>query len=286
MKWFQHLSNSANDNLIFEAIELFGGDGYMVFFIVLEILADELDIHNPGICSISVKKLRKNCQISVRKLTKILRFFDEKARKNPKTGISFFVKFNTTHVVISCPKFKKLCDEYTRKKLAALDQKNPDKLRSDSNNLPTRPRHRHRQRLKYLTGAPKKNGASGFIFNKKNMGGGLEKIVDLCEQIESLILDSHHEINIYAWVQDKININGHPAAIIEALEMLIARWQTVLSPWPYITAIFELKNGNYWETEHIAESKKFRDFWLSNRKIQDLIKSIRGENPDDEKTIF
>jgi hypothetical protein len=258
----------------------------LVFFAVLEILADEFNIYNPGFCQISVKKLRKNCQISGKKLAKILHFFDEKARKNPKMDISFYIKFNDTHIEVSCPKFKRLCDEYTRKKLKVLEQENPDSIRTDSNKLGTRPRHRHRLRLKNLTGSLEKNGESGFIFDKNNMGGILDQIINLCEEVELLKTDIPKEINIYEWVQKQINNSGHPGAIVEALNMLIARWPGVLSPWAYTTAIFKLKNGNYWETEHIEESKKFKDHWVSNKKILDLIKNIGSENNPDDKMVF
>jgi hypothetical protein len=287
IRWFKHLSNSTNDNLIFEAIEKFGGDGYLVFFAVLEILADEFDIHNPGFCEFSVKKLRKNCQISGKKLAKILHFFNEKAEKNAKKGISFFVKFDGDQLGISCPKFKKLADDYTRKQMQLLKSKNPDKNRTLSSKVPNKTTELELDIDKRTRPAHLKNGAAGLIFTKKNMGRVLDEIINKCEKIELLKVDIPKEFKTYVWVQDKINSNGHPAAIIEALDMLVARWPTVESAWAYTTAIYELKNGNYWEAEHIEESKKFKNHWGSNRKILDLIKNIGSENkPDNEKMVF
>ncbi len=57
MKWYKHLSGSLNNSFTFDLVEKFGGDGYMVFFGTLEIMADEFDIHNPGLSCISIKKL-------------------------------------------------------------------------------------------------------------------------------------------------------------------------------------------------------------------------------------
>jgi hypothetical protein len=162
----------------------------------------------------------------------------------------------------------------------------PDNIRSDSNNLPTRQQTKTKTKTKELTGAHQKNGAAGFLFDKKNMGGMMDLIINRCEKIELLKTEIPKEINIYVWVQDKINNNGHPKAIVEALDMLVARWPTVLSPWAYTTAIFELKNGNYWEAEHIEESKKFKEHWGSNRKILDLIKNIGGENKEKDEMVF
>jgi hypothetical protein len=284
MKWFKHLANSTNDNLIFEAIERFGGDGYLVFFAVLEILADEFDISNPGICQFSVKKLRKNCQISGKKLAKILNFFNEKAEKNAQKGISFYVQFEGSQLIVSCPKFKRLTDDYTRKKTKAFQLENPDIVRTKSSKVPRQQQTTEEEEDKSNNPAGQ-NGPPVF-FEKNNMGGALSQIKNKCERIEQLKKEIPKEINILAWIQDKINCNGHPAAIIESLDMLIARWPTVDLPWAYATAIFQLKNGNYWETEHIEQSKEFKKEWQTNGSILELIKGIGAENPDDEKICF
>jgi hypothetical protein len=257
----------------------------MVFFVVLEILADEFNIHDSGICRFSAKKLRKNCQISGRKLSKILHFFNEKAQKNLGSAISFYVQFDNDHLIISCPKFKKLTDEYTRKKMQALKSKNPDKLRSLSSKVPLRQQTTDLD-IDKRTNPDAKETASGFLCEKNNMGGALEEIINKCERIEQLKTQIPKEINIYAWVQDKINISGHPAAILESLDMLIARWPGVDSPWAYTTAIFQLKNGNYWENEHIEQAKQFKEHWSSSDEIMNLIKNIGSEGSENGKMVF
>lgn len=131
MKWFKHLSGSLNDSVIFEAIERFGSDAYVVFFGTLELMADEFDIHKPGVSRISIKKMTKNFQLSRQKTVKILSFFDQKAKEKPQENISFFVSIGKTHVVITCWKLKELCDEWTKKKLKELQSNSeatPDSL--------------------------------------------------------------------------------------------------------------------------------------------------------------
>ena len=107
MKWFKHIADSLDDPDIHDAIERFGSDGYLVFFGTLEVMAKEFDAESPGSCRISVKHLRKKLQISRRKLTEILRFFEEKRR--------IFSVFDDTHIELSCPKLKGLSDTYTSK---------------------------------------------------------------------------------------------------------------------------------------------------------------------------
>ncbi len=126
MKWFKHISGSLNDSLIFEAIEKFGSDGYLVFFGILELMSDEFDIHNPGKNEISLKKIRKNLQISLSKTRKILAFFDKKAKINQKKNIGFYADVRCSMVYLNCPRLKELTDEYTKKQLQKLSGQTPD----------------------------------------------------------------------------------------------------------------------------------------------------------------
>ena len=118
--------------MIFEAIERFGGDGYMVFFGVMEILSDEFDIFNPGVSRVSIKKLTKTFLISRQKLTKILTFFDQKANEIQTKNKSFFVTFEKDYVIINCSRLAMLCDEHTQKLL----NKNRESIGSQSGATP------------------------------------------------------------------------------------------------------------------------------------------------------
>lgn len=126
MKWFKHISGSLNDSLIFEAIENFGSDGYLVFFGILELMSDEFDIYNPGKNEISLKKITKNLQLSRQKTVRILAFFNEKAKINQKKNIGFYADVKDSMVYLNCPRLKELTDEYTKKQLQKLSGQKPD----------------------------------------------------------------------------------------------------------------------------------------------------------------
>jgi len=111
MKWFKHISDSLDDPDIFQAMEKFGSDGYVVFFGILEILSREFDANNPGFCRVSVKFLSKKLQISVKKISKILCFFEKNGR--------FSHTFIGDEIEISCHKLSELCDEWTQRKLGS-----------------------------------------------------------------------------------------------------------------------------------------------------------------------
>jgi len=122
MKWFKHLAGSLKDSIIFEAIEKFGSDGYLVFFGTLELMADEFDIYNPEKVTISLKKMTSFFQLSRQKTVRILSFFDEKAKINQKKNKSFFAEVNKTHVTIICKRFAELADIHTHNELAKTNK--------------------------------------------------------------------------------------------------------------------------------------------------------------------
>lgn len=279
MKWYKHLVDSGDDPDIDSAVILFGPDGYYVFFRTLEIMAREFDVENPGKNVFLWEFLRKKYRISARKLRKILSFFHQKNR-------ILFRVFNDGRnemVELNCPKLKSLCDEYTQKKLSALSGQNRDSNRDSES---------HRQQITdidnrlttLLTGTE-----PGFVsFMAVKLGGAyLGEIVKKCHKIQSLQESERGDkkINIEAWVNQSIKGGAHPKAIDYSLDHLIKRWKVVLDPWPYIQAIFQLQNGNFWEQEHIKESEAFKVEWDSvDDKIKGLIENfnIGGEAEKDE----
>ena len=135
MKWFKHSTGSLNNSFIFELVEEFGGDGYMVFFGTIELMADEFDPLDPGRNTMSIKKLTKNLQLSRQKVTKILQFIDRKSRvfnQKPKItekkSVGFYADINATHVELNCPRLKALCDDYTRRQLQNMCEQSSDSV--------------------------------------------------------------------------------------------------------------------------------------------------------------
>jgi len=109
VKWFKHISDSLDDPFIFDLIDKFGGDGYMVFFGTLEVMSREFNVDNPGICTVSERFLTKKLQLSRQKLVKILNFCEKKER--------IFVKYDKGNLTLNCPKLKNIMDNWTQKVL-------------------------------------------------------------------------------------------------------------------------------------------------------------------------
>ena len=71
MKWFKHISDSLDDPFIFDLIAEYGGDGYLVFFGILEILARECDGDFSQVSTVFLSSfLSKKLQLSARKTEK------------------------------------------------------------------------------------------------------------------------------------------------------------------------------------------------------------------------
>jgi len=114
MKWFKHMTDSLDDPFVFDLIEQFGGDGYLIYFGCITILAKNFDVEMPGISKFSVNFLRKKLQVSKKKLVKILNFCNE----NEKIFVEIDKK-NENLIILNCPKLKEICDEWTNRKLSS-----------------------------------------------------------------------------------------------------------------------------------------------------------------------
>lgn len=123
MKWFKHISDSLDDPFIFDLVATFGGDGYLVFFGCLEVLAREFDPISPETCTVSERFLTKKLQLSRHKMVKILSFCEKNKR--------IFATYEKGIITLNCPKFMEMCDEWSRKQLRSNSGLTPKKLRLD-----------------------------------------------------------------------------------------------------------------------------------------------------------
>jgi len=113
MRWFKHLTGSLKDPMISDLISEFGGDGYLVFFGILDMMAEDFNEDNPGISTFSSQYLTKNLQVSRQKLVKILSFLQNYPKKNGK----ILHEINGNNITLNCVRLKELADNWTKKLL-------------------------------------------------------------------------------------------------------------------------------------------------------------------------
>ncbi len=121
MKWYKHISDSLDDPFIFDLVDRFGGDGYLVFFGTLEIMSREFNVGSPGTCTISRRFLTKKLQLSSQKVMKVLDFCNKKGR--------IMTSLNGNNITLNCPKLKDMCDDWTNRLLRSYSEVTPKKPR-------------------------------------------------------------------------------------------------------------------------------------------------------------
>lgn len=129
------------------------------------------------------------------------------------------------------------------------------------------------KKIPSLVGRNKKNISQNNGFSKK-IDDYSERIISVCEKITKICTKENDKFNPYKFVQYHLSKNGHPKAIFESLEGLKKLWPDIQEPWAYGCKILLTKSQNYYEHDHIQESKKLKKIWGSDPKIKKLISRI------------
>jgi hypothetical protein len=117
MRWFKHLSGSHQDEDMAEIISRLGPEGYGVWWIILEVIALQMDSSEKYSARYSAKKWGSFCGFSAKKFQKVA--------ENLAEISSISVNVLGDFLEIECPNLLKYRDEYSKK-----SGQTPDKLRS------------------------------------------------------------------------------------------------------------------------------------------------------------
>lgn len=112
MKWFKHQTNALSDPFIVEMIDKYGGDGYMIYFGLVEMMAEKFTPEGGGRCTLPVSFLRKNLQISGKKLSKFLNIFSKKEKIFSK-----IVGENGDEIELYCPKLRDVASDWAKRQI-------------------------------------------------------------------------------------------------------------------------------------------------------------------------
>ena len=126
MKWFKHISDSLDDPFIFDLIDRFGADGYLVFFGILEIYSREFKSKDDWKLSVTRSQLR--AKFHKRQDTLII-----KSLKHIQNSGKWEIEIKDSQVIIFIPKFKELIDEWTKRKLRSGSVVAPKKHKLNKN---------------------------------------------------------------------------------------------------------------------------------------------------------
>ncbi len=126
MKWFKHISDSLDDPFIFDLMDKFGADGYLVFFGVLEIYSREFKSELNWNLSVTRSQLRS--KFHKRQDTLIINCL-----KHIQNSGKWDVSFKEGQVIIFIPKFTEIIDEWTKRKLSSGSVVTPKKHKLNKN---------------------------------------------------------------------------------------------------------------------------------------------------------
>lgn len=115
MRWFKHMVASSRDEKLAMLRAEFGMEGYGLYWLILELLAEKVNEKNDTSLTYSAKIWKSFTGISVKKFQKFLSFcsefeifsvkFEKNISKNGQNGIT-----------ISCPNLLKYRDEWSKRK--------------------------------------------------------------------------------------------------------------------------------------------------------------------------
>ncbi len=140
MKWFKHLTGSIKDPMIVALIDNFGAEGYLVFFGLLDLMSEDFDVDNPGVCTFEIKYLLRCFHIKRKTFLKVIEFEMNYKKNNNKTNAKIYATYNGDKVTLKCDRLKDLCDEFTQKHMPKKSGLNRDSIGIDSDSLARAPK--------------------------------------------------------------------------------------------------------------------------------------------------
>lgn len=140
MKWFKHMCNSISDPFVYSLVKKYNGNGYFVYFGLLEILGEQNCIDKYFVTNFDY--LEHRFQLEKNVLIEILNFIAE----NKKIVIK--AENNKNKISIFCPKFMEFSDEWTRRsyKLRSHYGVTTEELRHEENRIEEKRRDKKRSR--------------------------------------------------------------------------------------------------------------------------------------------
>lgn len=238
----------------------------LLLFVMMQYFIDhanwrDTEIYFPNVGAIPLK--RGDHLFSTRKLSMKLRVHRQRIRTKLKMleNIGFLTR-RTTHryTIISVVNY----DIYQSDDERANPPTNQQLTQSKPS---TNPPLTIDKKDKNIVSISKKENPPGGLF-KKTEKNKMQKIEDLCNQLNEICLGNRNRFNVKQWVMGCISRNVHPDAIIEATESAIANYDTINDLWAWCDKIVEIKSGNY----HEADAAKHSE--AQKQELSELIKDI------------
>lgn len=223
MKWFKHISDSLDDPFIFDLLNRYGADGYLVFFGILEIYSREFKAE-PG-WNLSVTRSYLKQKLCKRQDTLIINCL-----KHITNSGKWIVEFNEDQVTIFIPKFHEMVDEFTKRKLGTKSGQAPKKL------------HTEAEREVEVEKEEK----------KEEPQDGLSELVDR-------VRSAFPKFKVFPFIA--IHKKDNRQALIHTLNRLMeyhANGIPIKDPYPFCEKIIQNENGKYNARDHDKKAQEYK----------------------------
>lgn len=232
MKWYKHVSDSLDDPFIFELMDEFGADGYLVFFGTLEIYSREFSLKDDWKLSITWSYLHQKLRISRTKLQKIL----SKIYK-------WEVSFTNTHLIIFIPKFKELIDNWTLRQIP----KTTEQLQSKDTvtTKPIRIKKKNKEEDKSMADA-------AFILpSKEEIQEASDPLIEEnIKKVSKALYDEKIFPEVHAFKNTMLKQKKNLRSILHTLTRVYLKKEFKDGPWAYGLEIIKLEDLNYNERDY------------------------------------
>jgi len=126
-----------------------------------------------------------------------------------------------------------------------------------------------------VSASKKKNGKHW----ENNLGSWFKQIKEKRDTLMEYY--PQNQVNIDAFIQQKLNIKGHPEAIEKSLYGLLRVLESdepikIGKPWGYMEKIFSIENGNSNERDGMAIHEKLKQMNVLDSPVADILKKIGG----------
>jgi len=262
VQWFKHLTYAMDDPLIDEIIDRFGGDGYMMFFGILEVYAKEFKPYPDWCLTINIGFLKKRMRLyHLKKLLKFLDFMaikpqgkaldatEIRERLSKDGGQSFdnlcsiyqrwCLNLNDALLTLYIPNFVKILDNHSSRQVQKYDANyvvttKPLRLETDlETDIDKRTAVAAKCDIPQCgtnSGQPK-NGRFDLEFNQ---------IFFSLSELKNRVPDFRGSI----FVLEKLKQRHHPAAIAHCLSF-VSKTKDIRNIWGYANAILKTTHNRF-----------------------------------------
>jgi hypothetical protein len=235
MQWFKHKTDAHDDPVVSEAWDTFGPDGYVVWFVLLELYGRHFKASKPGAPLVANKsyfarKFRKRWV----KVELILNYYQGFDKINLTVG--------EERVVIRIVNFADITSNWTKRQIG--------KPTEGGTEAPTaREKEKEKDKEKEKEKSPR-----GVAPALDYQDASLLKINNEIKQLTEQLYRQGIFPKVNAFVATMLKHSKNERAVLHALDRCFQKKPT--DPWAYCLRIMQVENGNYNEAEHREEAKR------------------------------